>query len=308
MSGIGRPVRIASICFSPAPPDAVLPVVRQVAAEKPDLILLPETWQGNDPLPLAHPAMDELRAVARENEVYILHPFFYDDGMGRVYNSAFLIDRQGEVMGRYDKTYPYWAEFDMTPPVTPGHGPCVFDCDFGRLGVAICFDANFPEVFERLAREGAEMIAWVSAYAAGDQLRAHVLNHHIPLVTCTYPGSCMMFDRAGRRVYDECSDGISVNRVTMDLDECIFHENFNLDKRDRLLAETPQRVKQVAFLREEQWFLMRAAQPGVSARDICREAGMEELPAYKARSRSVIDQMRNQAIQSLENKTKEVIP
>jgi predicted amidohydrolase len=301
MDTVGRPVHVSSLCFPPELADSALDAVRAAVREKPDLILLPETWQGTNPLPMEHAVFEQLRGIAREHRTYILHPFFFDDGHGRVYNSAFLIDRKGDVAGRYDKAYPYWAEMDMNPPVTPGSGACVFDCDFGKLGIAICFDANFPNVFEGLARDGAELIAWVSAYSAGDQLRAHVLNHHIPLVTATYPGHCMAFDCAGRRVYDERSPGVSVHPVTLDLDECVFHENFNMEGRQRLLSQIPQRVRQVVYLQDEQWFVMRAMLPGVSAREVCREAGMEELPAYKRRSRKEIDMRRNQARQSLDN-------
>lgn len=301
MDTIGRPVGIVSLCFPPELAGGALTAVRAAARTKPDLILLPETWQGMEPLPLEHEAFLQLRGIAKEFHTYVLHPFLYDDGDGRVYNSAFLIDRGGAVVGRYDKMYPYWAEFDMHPPVTPGESPGVFRCDFGTLGIAICFDANFPGVFERLALGGAELIAWVSAYSAGDQLRAHVLNHHVPLVTATYPGHCMAFDCAGRRVYDERSPGVSVHHVTMDLDECVFHENFNMEARDRLLGEVPQRVRQVTYLTDEQWFTMRAMLPGISARAVCRDAGMEELPAYKQRSRMEIDERRNQAKRSLDN-------
>jgi predicted amidohydrolase len=302
MTVIGRPVRIRSLCFPPSPPERVLPSVRLAASERPDIILLPETWQGFDPLPQDHAAFRELCGIAKAFGVYILHSFFYDAGPDRVYNAAFLLDRSGNVQGRYDKVYPYWAEFDMPRPVTPGKEPVVFHCDFGRLGVAVCFDANFPCVFSRLAELGAELIAWPSAYAAGDQLRAHVLNHHIPIITSTGAGSCLAFDCAGRAVYESSSPGLSVNRVTLDLDECVFHENFNMDARDRLLGEHPPRVAQACFLQREQWFIMRAARPGILAREVCASEGMEELPAYKARSLQAIDRMRYQAACSLDYK------
>ena len=51
----------------------------------------------------------------------------------------------------YDKYFPYWSEFDLTPPGQPGEEVGVYDADFGKIGFAICYDVNFPEVWEMLA-------------------------------------------------------------------------------------------------------------------------------------------------------------
>ena len=70
-------------------------------------------------------------------------------------NSSVLIDRTGTVVGVYDKVNPYWTEFDLKPPALPGqHDVPVYETDFGKVGFAICYDAKFPEVFERLRGQG----------------------------------------------------------------------------------------------------------------------------------------------------------
>ena len=80
--------------------------------------------------------------------------------------------------------------------------------------------------------------------------------------------------------------------IALDLDRGIYHSNFNLDKRDRLLAEHGDAVEQELWMERESWFVLRARRPGVSARQLARAYGLEELRDYIDRSRREIDAMR----------------
>jgi hypothetical protein len=93
-------------------------------------------------------------------------------------------------------------------------------------------------------------------------------------------------------LYESASQDLNISRVTLDLDRVVFHENFNLTKRDKLLSEHAQDVTQEKWLKLEQWFVLRAKRPGVSARDLSCAYGMEELRHYLDRSRVAIDQRR----------------
>lgn len=82
---------------------------------------------------------------------------------GRMYNSAYVFDRHGEQLAKYRKLHL----FDVDLPTlrscesdffTPGDSLCVFDSEFGRMGLAICFDLRFPEEFRALAMRGAELV------------------------------------------------------------------------------------------------------------------------------------------------------
>jgi len=291
---MNRPVRIASIIGPRERPEEFLRQAKLAAAQHPDLIVLPEMWQPAASETVDSPTIARLRALAREGRCYIIHPTLLREAGAR-YNTALLIDRSGEIAGRYDKLYPYWEEF--TPDedglrCTPGQRNGVFDCDFGRIAIRICFDANFPGIWVEAAEQGAELLLWPSAYAAGTQLMAHALNHHFPIVTSTLSGNCMAFDIDGERILNVRGGGHFTQWITLDLDRCIFHENFNEDKLAVLLAENPRRVEVERRMPDEQWILLRAARPGVSARKACQEAGMEELREYKRRSRMEIDEMR----------------
>lgn len=230
--------------------------------------------------------------LAHKYHTYIVCPIDRLEGDHRV-NSAVLIDRMGEVVCVYDKVYPYWSEFDRLPLVEPALStPPVCQTDFGCVGMAICFDINFPNVWQTLADQGAELIIWPSAYSAGTSLQAHALNHHFYIVTSTYTRDCIVYDITGQEILYEKSDDINISRITLDLDRGIYHENFNIEKRDRLLADYPDAVEVEQWLEREQWFVLKAKHPGVSARVLAREYGLEELRDYLNRSREEIDRMR----------------
>jgi len=295
MVQIGRPVRIISISFPNGKTlQEVARIVDQEAAGGCDLVALPETWLGQSehkPEPLDGPTIMTMADLARKRQTYIVCPIDRSDGNQR-FNSSVLIDRAGQVVGVYDKVYPYWSEFDVRPPVEVGREVPVFETDFGRLGLLICFDANFPEIWKLLADDGAELVIWSSAYSAGTTLQAHALTNHFYIVTSTQASDCIVYDISGKEILYEKIDGLNITQVTVDLDRGIYHENFNVEKRDELLREHPDDVFQEDWLDREQWFVLRAKRPGVSARALAREYGLEELRDYVERSRREIDRMR----------------
>lgn len=297
----GRPVRITSLSFYDKSLSEMTALVDREGALGVDLIALPETWNmqyRNQPETLEGPTVTTMQKLAARHRTYLVCPIDRQDGEQRV-NSAVLIDRVGRIVAVYDKVYPYWSEFDLTPCVQPAlTTPPVYEADFGRIGMAVCFDVNFPSVWQMLAEQGAELIIWPSAYSAGTSLQAHALNHHFYIVTSTYTKDCIVYDITGQELLYEKSDEINISRVTLDLDRGLYHENFNLAKRDRLLADHGDEVELELWLPREQWFVLRAKRPGVSARALARQYGLEELRDYLTRSRHAIDLMRQQALTS----------
>lgn len=289
---MGRPVRVVSIAFSGAKLEEVVKTVDQEAGKGADVILLPEVWHGEKPEAIDGPAVTAMAALARKHKTYLVCPIDRWDGKRR-FNSAVLLDRQGQVACVYDKIFPTTLELQAKPPRQPGNDTVVYPTDFGRLGLAICFDVSFPEVWRRLADQGAELVLWASAYSAGSSLQAHALNHNFYIVTSTLCRDCTVVDITGEILrYESKPAGIHVSRVTLDLDRGIYSSDFNLDKRDKLLREHGNDVLMEKWAPQESWFVLRAKRPGVSARKLAAEHGLEELRPYLARSRREADQLR----------------
>jgi hypothetical protein len=232
-----------------------------------------------------------MAALAKKHSTYIVVPIDRRDGAQRL-NSVVLLDRAGRAACVYDKVFPYWSEYDVRPAVVPGEAVRVYQADFGRLGFATCFDVNFPEVWRRLSDQGAEVVIWPSAYSAGSSLQAHAINHHYYIVSCTWIPDCSVYDITGEQLLYSQGKDFNISRVSLDLDRGIYHGDFNIPKRDKLLKERSQLIVQEKWLKREQWFVLKARRTGVSARALAREYGLEELQHYIERSRFAIDSRR----------------
>lgn len=292
---IGRPVRVVSIGYTlPLPLQQISDHVDREGSMGADIIALPELCRGQDSTSeedLNGPTVTAMSALAKKHKTYIACPIDRRDSHKR-FNTVVLLDRSGRVVSLYNKVFPYWNEFDVHPPADPGDKMQVCDADFGRVGFATCYDVNFPEVWRRLDDMHAELVIWPSAYSGGISLQSHAIDHHYYIATCSKNPDCIVYDITGERLLYSAAEKVNISRITLDLDRCIFHQNFNLKKRDKLLKEHPQDITQEKWMRLEQWFVLRAKRPGISARKLASEYGLEELRHYLRRSRMAIDKRR----------------
>lgn len=294
----GRPVRVASIGFAPGLPlEQIAALVDQEGAQGADLIALPETCRGqndNTPEPLDGPTVSTIARLAATHRTYIVCPIDRLDGPRR-YNSAVLIDRAGRIAAIYDKLYPFGPELDKHPSVLPGQSVKVVSTDFGRLGLAICFDVNWAPLWQRLSDFGAELVVWPSAYSAGRSLQARAIDFNYYIVSSTWVPDCLAFDIDGQQLLHDHQNRAPANvtRVTLDLDRCLFHQDFNLpDKLAGLLKDHGTDVERERWLPMEGWFILKAKRPGVSARRLARQYGLEERRPYINRARCDLDKAR----------------
>jgi deaminated glutathione amidase len=119
------------------------------------------------------PVQKFLRDAARELKLWILGgtTVIKGDTSRRVANTSLLIDADGKRVARYDKIHL----FDVTIPgrneqylesthVTPGERLVVADTPVGRLGLSVCYDMRFPELYRELVSRGAEWLAMPAAF------------------------------------------------------------------------------------------------------------------------------------------------
>lgn len=113
--------------------------------------------------PLLHTAVDvpgsfelEMQELAKKHGIWLLPGSVFEKTGKEIYNTATVINPEGEVVTRYRKMFPFYP---YEEGVTAGTEFCVFDVpEVGRFGVSVCYDMWFPETVRTLAVMGAEVI------------------------------------------------------------------------------------------------------------------------------------------------------
>jgi len=136
-----------------------------------DLVVLPEAALGGyveslhdadvDPPPALDPDGPELRRVAQAaGDLVVCVGFCEDGGDGVRHNTAVCVNGDG-LLGLHRKIHLPLREDRFT---TPGEHLCAFDTPVGRIGMLICYDKAFPEAARTLALDGAQVLAFLSAW------------------------------------------------------------------------------------------------------------------------------------------------
>lgn len=141
-----------------------------------DLVCLPENmnvdgvegdhWKMLETIP--GPTTQRLAEKARQYHMYICASIAERDGDVR-YNTAVLLDREGRLVGKYRKTHLTTGEH-LISGISEGAEFVVCDTDFGKVGLMVCYDYQFPEVARILALKGAEIIAMPIAADGREQV------------------------------------------------------------------------------------------------------------------------------------------
>jgi predicted amidohydrolase len=188
-------------------------MARKAGAQYPggklDLIVLPEDavcggrggTAAERSVPLEGQVLERMGAKARQHRTYIVLPLFLmeDREKGLCTNAAALLDRAGKVVGVYRKVHPLAARESvlLEDGVAPGKEFPVFECDFGRLGIQICFDMEYDDGWEALAQQGAEIVVWPSQSPQTVRPAAYAMRHRYYIVSSTWRNNASLFEPTG---------------------------------------------------------------------------------------------------------------
>ena len=186
-------------------------LIAQAAENGADLVVLPELFSTGYHLntigphilelaePIDGPSVRTLQQAAREAICYVVAPIALIREVGGVpFNSAVLIDREGNVVGSYDKVH-LWALERFY--FRSGASYPVFDTDFGRIGIIICYDMGFPEAARSLALQGADLVVCPSAWCVEDMDVWEINAPARALENTVFLAACNRFGREGGDLY-----------------------------------------------------------------------------------------------------------
>lgn len=153
--------------------------LRELDGQKPDLVMLGEMfccpYETSLFPPYAEdeggPVWSRLSSLAREHGIYLAAGSVPErDEAGKVYNTAYVFDRDGRQIAKHRKVHMFDIQveggqhFRESETLTPGDACTVFDTEFGKIGLCICFDFRFPELARRMVLEGARLILVPAAF------------------------------------------------------------------------------------------------------------------------------------------------
>ncbi len=227
--------------------------------------------------PIPGPITDQLGEAAREHGCYLTANMYEESG-GRVYNSAALLDRAGEVVGVYRKVHPTPGEVD--DGITPGTETPVFETDFGRVGFAICWDLHFLDVVQGMAAQDVQLIVWPSMYQGGFQLQMWAYLSGAYVVSSWPNNICEIIDMNGYPLAGT-NYGCPIASADVNFDRKVFLRCTARDKWEAIREKYGAGID-MQLMHAQGTFSIASKMADVSAEDIGREFGLDARREYYA--------------------------
>jgi predicted amidohydrolase len=264
-----------------------------VLADKPDLIVVPEMCDSYDHLsPTEKDAyyaargdriLDYFSSVANRYQCYLTYPAIRTGTDGKQYNSMRLLGRQGQVVGEYDKNHLVIDE-SVNGGLTYGQKAPLFECDFGTVACAICFDLNFDALRLQYAALKPDLIVFPSMFHGGlmQSYWAYSCRSYFASAVSGPSLESSILSPYGETVANT-TNYFSFVTATINLDYCLAHLDYNAEKLKRLKADLgplvtihdPGKVGSV---------LISSESDEISALEMIRKYDIELLDDYLKRS------------------------
>lgn len=183
-------------------------MIREASDKGAKLVVLPEMWDcPYSPQYFKEYGEEEkgetfnfMASMAKEFNIYLVGGSIPEIDKGKIYNTCFFFDPDGKMIGKHRKAHlfdidiPGRITFKESETLTAGDKVTVVDTNFGKVGLAICYDIRFPEMFRKMALLGAKTIIVPAAFSVptGEahweiSLRARALDNQVYLLACS-PG------------------------------------------------------------------------------------------------------------------------
>jgi len=168
-------------------------------------------------------SLEEVRprmaACAKKHGCYLIVPLVMrEEGTpARYSNVAVLMDREGRVAGMYRKVHVAGdlKGVLLEDGLTPGSDYPVFDCDFGRVGIQICYDIFYAEGWDALAKQGAEIVALASETPETVRPSAYAQQHRYYIVSATPRDHAAVFNPLGMIEDQATQAGVMVHQIDL---------------------------------------------------------------------------------------------
>lgn len=253
--------------------------------DKPDLFLLPEVFlTGFSADTLKNPDTYEQEGnsiylqfanLARKCNAYIAVPMLTENSEGR-HNSTVLFDRQGEVVYTYHKAHPTKEELKVG--ILPGtEYPEVYDTDFGRIGLAICWDLQFQPLFKHYHNKGIELLLFSSYFPGGFILRSLAFQYSFFIVSSHAQGNESVFvDNYGRKTAMAGMFSMALTQ-TINLDSAVLPIESNIDKISLIKTKYGSNAVEAEIHRPEGRLILKSVCNKITIKQLIKEFKLTTL-------------------------------
>lgn len=249
--------------------------LEKIKDENPDFVILPEMFccpYQTENFPIyaekeGGPVWQQLSGYAKQYGIYLIGGSMPEkDAEGNVYNTSYIFDREGKQIGKHRKVHLFDIDvkggqtFKESDTLTAGDSDTVFDTEFGKMGVMLCFDIRFPELSRMMVNDGAKVIFVPAAFnmTTGPahwelSFRTRALDNQIYMVGCAPArdvsagyiswGHSIVTDPWGRVIdmLDE-KEGILLAELDMDYEEQVREELPLLKSRRKDIYQLSQNL------------------------------------------------------------------
>jgi len=260
-------------------------LLRRASTMGADIVAFPEIYP-QAAAPNAYEAIEpydggtltRIRELCRELRLYVVWPRFESRRDG-LHNAAILVDRAGEVVGRYDKMFPTIGEIEQG--IIPGTTCPRFETDFGRVAMGICFDLNFHEIRDELRPDPPDVFLFCSAYRGGIQLQEWALDLGCHVLSAVLAEFGRLVDPCGQVLRVSTYESLIAHRVNLNKRQ--LHMDYNWDKMDAMLQKYGPKLTFEYYTQEARYVIGYEGDRDVD--EIIAESGLEGREAYFARAR-----------------------
>jgi predicted amidohydrolase len=265
-----------------------------------DLVVFPEYFVARPGDSLAQKTVQmgevlpRIAACASRHHCYLVMPMLLrEEGLPvRYSNAAVLVGRQGQVVGIYRKVHPVASEGTelLEGGLTPGRDFPVFDCDFGRVGIQICFDMLYADGWNALARQGAEIVALPSASAETSRPCMYALQNEYYVVSASPRNHATVISPLGL-VEDQVTEEGALLVHEIDLSYAEVHWDEALEEGAALTRRYGQNVG-FHYYRPEDKGIFWSNDPKTTIGQMISSLGLETSDSNVERVRLLQDKVR----------------
>jgi omega-amidase len=191
-----------------------------------------------------------MSGLAREHRIWLIGGSVPERSGGNLYNTSYSFGPDGALIGKHRKAHLFDIDikggltFRESDTLTPGCGITVLDTDLGRIGVAICFDVRFPEMFGRMAAEGCHLIVLPAAFSMSTGpyhwellVRARAVDNQLYVAACAPARSDEL--RFKSYAHSIIADPWGDLRAAAAIGETVIFGDIDLDYMEKVRRELP---------------------------------------------------------------------